>query len=248
MKIAVYTAVTGNYDSIKPAPDFGTECDCICFTDTPPENANGWEIRLIPEVHTPKGLDPIRLARHVKTSPHHYLPEYDASIWIDGSYQVIGDILHFAKKVLQTSDMALFQHPEDRQGTYQEAEVCLKRGKGNVKEIAAQINTYKAEQYEDTDIIPATGVIFRNHKQAGVIRCMDTWWNEISQFSTRDQISFHYACAKSNQSYRMLPHKLNTALLKHASHSPKACCALPICKKLKCIIRQAFYKFTIGHC
>lgn len=218
MRIAIYTAITDGFDSIKPPLFTAPDCDYICFTDNPSVRAEGWQIRPLPQSCTPQGLDGNRLAKHPKVMPHLYLSDYDISIWIDGSYQIVEDFPAIARRALQKYNLACFQHPEKRPSVFHEAEECIRVGKGDAQQIREQIARYKAEGFNRADGIPACGVLMRRHMEADVIKLMDVWWDEISNGSERDQISFDYACWKSGVSCRMLSQKLGKSLLQHQGH------------------------------
>ena len=83
MKVAVYTCITGGYDSLKDPLVVNKDVDYICFTDNARLNSNVWKIRSIPEEL--KMLSNVKKQRIVKICPHRYLPEYDVSVWIDGN-------------------------------------------------------------------------------------------------------------------------------------------------------------------
>ena len=68
-KIAVYTAFTGDYDTLKD-PDFIDEnCDYICFSDNPNIKSSVWRIILMED----SILDNNRKAKQYKVFPHKYL-------------------------------------------------------------------------------------------------------------------------------------------------------------------------------
>lgn len=86
-----------------------------------------WQIRPIP-----KELDylsDVKKQRIVKICPHRYLPEYDVSIWIDGSMQVMQDLNCFVRQYdLDKCPLYVRVHPT-RHCIYDEAEVCVKKMK-----------------------------------------------------------------------------------------------------------------------
>jgi hypothetical protein len=54
----------------------------LCLTDDPNVRSESWEMRLVSPVF---GMDPIRSQRDLKIRPHVYLPEFNASLYIDNS-------------------------------------------------------------------------------------------------------------------------------------------------------------------
>ena len=75
-KIAIYTCITGGYDTLRqpaPAPD---GFDFICFRgkgEKSAEREGAWEIREL----SCGGATPTLASRYAKTHPHELLPEYD---------------------------------------------------------------------------------------------------------------------------------------------------------------------------
>jgi len=80
-KRVVYTAAAdGGYPLT--APSFITpDWDYICFTDCPELVSDFWQIR------------PLKCSfAEIRALPHKYLADYDYSLWIDPSYDIISDI------------------------------------------------------------------------------------------------------------------------------------------------------------
>ncbi|AKL95227.1 glycosyltransferase [Clostridium aceticum] len=197
-KIAVYTAITGKYEKLKEPRFVSKKCDYICFTDDKSMKSNIWEIRKIknPSDHL------IKTARRYKILPHLYLPDYEYSIWVDGSMLIIGDLNKLLKKELDNEKMAFFKHPT-RDCLYDEARVCSRK-KDNPKIISKQIERYKLAGYKKNQGLIASGVIMRKHNEAEVKKLMKAWWNEVASFSIRDQISFNYVAWKNKASYKII--------------------------------------------
>ena len=242
MKIVVYTAITGCYDTLKAVRSDMYDCDFICFTDTPVSDAKGWTIRPLPSPETPDGLDAVRLAKHPKIMPHAYLSEYEVSVWIDGSYNIRRDFLHFVKKVLEKSDLVLFRHAENRKSIYEEAAECIAKGKDDIAVITEQVEKYKKEGFFNDSGIPACNIIIRKHNEFHVTACMEKWWDEVCKHSKRDQISFDYACFAANKKYMMLPKKLHSTLFTHWNHGETEIRKESFFKILKKDLRYWYYR------
>lgn len=52
----------------------------------------------------------MRLARRVKILRHEYLAEYDYSIWVDGSCEIIGDLGEYIDFYKRNEPMLNFNH------------------------------------------------------------------------------------------------------------------------------------------
>ena len=109
-KVVVYTAITGGYDNLQAPAAKVPGWHYLCFTDEPSIAQPGWEVRALPR----SDLDPIRRARLPKILAHHFLPDYDASIWIDANIGIVGDLAAFCQMALAQTDIAFFRHGEHR--------------------------------------------------------------------------------------------------------------------------------------
>ncbi|MCR5701962.1 MAG: DUF616 domain-containing protein [Lachnospiraceae bacterium] len=193
----VYTAITGGYDNLAEPEYVNDKMDYICFTDNEKITSDVWQIRII---ENPDNLDPIRLARKHKILCTNYLGEYDFSIWVDGKIQICGDLSEIVDRYHLDSPILCMPHYE-RDCIYDEAEKCLSEGKGISKDIEKQVQKYRDENYPEHNGLIDSCVLFRLHSDSLLKSTMDTWWNEVLNESTRDQLSFNYACNKTGLVY-----------------------------------------------
>ena len=196
-KGCVYTAVTGGYDNLHTPEYVDQNLNYICFTDNPKLNSDVWEIRYIDNFDT---LDSIRLARRHKILCNDYLPEYDYSIWIDGKVIITGNIIDAIQKYHLSSPLLCMPHYE-RNCIYDEADKCISAGKGNPDSIKHQIQKYHNEGYPSHNGLIDSCVLFRVHHNPLLNTMLNIWWDEVLKESTRDQLSFPYACFKSGFTY-----------------------------------------------
>ncbi len=195
-RIVIYTAITGNYDALITPEHINEDYDYICFTDNPALESNFWQIR---EMEA-SDLDDVRKARRYKVLPHVYLPEYDFSVWVDGNFEIVGDVEEYIKEYSKQSPMLCIVHP-DRDCAYEEAQACIDQGKDADEIIQSQMERYTARNYPRHSGMIASGILFRKHGEPDVIKVMNDWWAEIESFSRRDQLSFNYVCWKNNFCY-----------------------------------------------
>src|SRR3990172_10244183 len=118
-RVAVYTSITGGYDLPRLNQPFG-EADFFLFTDCI-QTAGGWTI--CPSVDLFK--DPRRNSRYHKLLSHHFFPEYDFSVWIDGRVEILSGIKRLVEN-LEDYDLLTFSHP-DRKTVHEEAAECAGR-------------------------------------------------------------------------------------------------------------------------
>lgn len=196
-KGVVYTAIIGEYDSLHTPECIHSDWDYICFTDNQQLTSDIWDIR---SVNNPENLDPIRLARRHKILCHEYLDSYDYSIWVDGKIQITGDLSRIPECYHMFSPMLCMPHYE-RDCAYTEAEQCILQGKGNPNEIRKQIQKYRTASYPEHNGLVESCILFRVHHSDSLKAMLQTWWQEIEQESTRDQLSLGYACWKTGFDY-----------------------------------------------
>jgi Protein of unknown function (DUF616) len=201
-RIAVYTAIFGRYDSLKPAR-FQT-ADFICFTDDPSLRVPGW--RTIPVASSANWTQDmkIRAARRLKLLPHECLPEYAAWIWVDGNLSLKVDPQLLVHTSLQQCDLSTFAYPGARDCLYDEAAACIRRGKDDEGLIESQIARYRSEGFPSHCGLTETSILVRRNTPA-IRRFNEQWWRELETGSRRDQLSFNYVAWKLNFQYSHLP-------------------------------------------
>ena len=207
-KVAVYTAVTANYDSL-PAPAIKVPgWDYLCFTDETSTARIGWEVRALPQ----NELDQIRRSRLPKILAHRFLSDYDISIWIDGNVGIRGDLAEFCKIALAHADIAFFRHGAHRHSVAAEIHACSHAGKAPLDVMTFQYECYRAQGFPDSSgIIPEGGVIVRRHHHPRVRAAMEQWWSELLKHSARDQISLPYIIWRNSMTVALLDWDLRKA-------------------------------------
>jgi hypothetical protein len=203
-KIVVYTAIIGGYDKLNEPKFISEGCDYICFTDNENLKSDIWKVIKINST----SCNNIRTARKYKILPHKYLSEYEYSIWVDGSMNIIGDISDLVKNKMGHSNMIYFKHPW-RNCIYDEVKACIKLNKDNPEVIKNQIRRYQIDGFKRKQGLIASGIIVRKHNEKEVIDLMEAWWKEVSQFSIRDQLSFNYVAWKKKSKYKLINKYIN---------------------------------------
>lgn len=220
-RMVVYTAIYGNYDSLKEPSVSLDECSLVCFTDSKDLESDVFEVRKYPGI----SFDPTRCVRFFKLLPHLFFPDYEYSIWVDASIVIKkGNLRHLVEKYLRDDDIAIFAHPE-RDCIYEEGAVCINLVKDTPQIITDQLDYYRRNGYPKHNGLVESGVILRRHMAPTVIRVDTEWWNEVVKYSKRDQLSFNYIAWKNNlrwatiegivrdgEYFKVTPHTNNTAL------------------------------------
>ncbi len=214
--IVVYTAIAGNYDSLKEQPHTATQgVDFVAFLDEPRQSKT-WRPRAI---HT-DFRDPIRDAKIHKILSHIYFPDALYSLWIDGSVTIRFpfSIRRLIELYLADCDLAVFQH-KSRTCIYQEAGVCLQRRLDDPAIIWCQICRYTQEGYPSNAGLPECTVVLRRHTDT-VKAFNEAWWDEITRGSKRDQLSFPYVAWKAGLRYGTFPGSISDNPLFHCDRHP----------------------------
>jgi len=196
MKLTVFTAIFGDYDVLNEPLFVSSNIKYICFTDREYKSKN-WDVRVVPIVES----TPRREARKHKILSHKYV-DADISLWIDGSRYVYKDPFPYIKRLLRKSDIITGIHPS-RNCLYDEAVKCINTNKGNPTNIMKQVAKYHKEGYpRDNGLINST--IMLRRMTPVVIKVENDWWDELNNFSVRDQISFNYILWKNKMEYRTI--------------------------------------------
>jgi glycosyltransferase involved in cell wall biosynthesis len=191
-RIALYTAIIGGYDPYRlPKISKDANIDVYLFTDCEVPSIDGVTVIEVDVWNN----DPTRTARQIKIKPHEFLPGYEAWIWVDGSIVVDTDFAKLEELLdVMTTDMRILEH-RGSDGIYHEASLCQRMKLDDVDLIQRQVDRYKEAGYEKYHPMVETGVMIRKNTDA-VKAVMDEWWEEVKNFSKRDQISFSYVAWK----------------------------------------------------
>lgn len=195
MKIVVYTCITNDKDTLKPL-NKEKGVDYVCFSDKLIKS-DTWEIKK----STNDSSDPRRNARKHKILSHKYFPDYDYSIWVDGSIFPSENIKRLIESL--NTDVGVFKH-QDRDCLYKEAHTCIYYKLDEEDKILSQIDKYSREGYPEKNGLVESRVLVRKHTKE-VNEFNELWWNELINGSRRDQISFNYCIWKLGMKYSIIP-------------------------------------------
>lgn len=185
MRRAVYTAIAGDYNELRDHPQVDDDLDWIAFVTHPQkyEHSN-WDVR---PLFSYGEENPRRQAKWYKVQSLLEMAEYDRTLWIDGSCEILQPstvhiMLHMEVPI------ALYAHP-DRDCLYQEAGFSLGMRKYRDEPIREQAQYY-IDEYDHPESWGCwfTGVLLRN-RCPEVERIERSWWYEIDRWSYQDQVS-----------------------------------------------------------
>ena len=198
-KTVIYTAILGKYD-ILHEPFYTCEYyDFVLITDDVMmgNNKTSWKIMHIDKIRNkiPKNLNAVQLNRWLKMHPHEIFPEYEVSIYIDGSVNVVADMMPIILSFYESKK--IFGIHLHAQRTKIDTELnmllyCNKINRNEMERAKEQIIGYKKDGFDDSvELLEAT-VLIRRHNDILCKRLMELWWNEFINGVQRDQISLPY--------------------------------------------------------
>ncbi len=185
-KTAIYTAITGEYDSIRQPESILKGVDYICFSSSIMASQIGvWQIRPIQY----ENKSQIRKSRFPKINPHLVLKEYDASLYVDGNIRLTEDFnLALKRAEASNTTCAMVKHPE-RQCTYDEALLLVMLLIGEPFKIVRQMVHLIKMGLKANEGLFVCSVIYRRHNDPQVMKFSETWWRNYCKYAYRDQLS-----------------------------------------------------------
>lgn len=201
-KICVYTCITGNYDDLKEVR-INEGIDYICFTNNKKIKSETWKIIYIED----KKLDNHYLSRKIKMLGDPYLDKnYTLSIYVDASIIFKKSVKEFLSNYfdLEKDLLAACKHSV-RNSIKEEAIACIEQKKDNEKTIRRQLSFYQEDNFADNLGLLEMTLIIKRHNNPLVRKTMKLWFEMISKYSKRDQLSFMYCLFKTKLSFRVIP-------------------------------------------
>lgn len=194
-RLAVYTALTGGYDTLRQPERVREDVDYFCFSNDIHQNQIGaW--RICPINHNQP--DGIRLVRFVKLNPELFLPTYKTCLWVDSNITLTNEIQDRAIELLNSNTLVATLPHSTRSSVFDEGLYLLQCGKGKSGEVLRQIRHLLRERYPDKFGLKETCIFFRRHSHPSVMEFDRIWWSQLERFSTRDQLGCDYALWKAD--------------------------------------------------
>lgn len=215
-KVAVYTALTGDYDHVNEILYKEVGVDYFLFTNNPSIRSNTWKV-----VFVNSELDNQLLSREIKMLPHKYLDnEYDLSIYIDANAIIYGELSHLSYYCDENISLAVTKH-SIRNTLKEEFDACVSI-KGIDREKAdLQYERYVRDGFVDNIPLVECGLLVRNHHDIALQKLMEEWYLEYQNGIRRDQLSLLPSISKlhfdrytvldgsvwHNQYFKLVSHK-----------------------------------------
>ena len=206
-KYVVYTAICGEEavsDNLHDPETVFDDVDYIAFVDREHPDTKVWK----QQKATPFSIDTKyfdrRNAKIYKAAPHLFMSGWDMCIWHDPTHEVVMDPKEIHENfITKDQHIALFTH-ESRDCVYKEAMAILGWGMDHEELVKSQMEFYKSNNYPEGNGLYECPVIVRNNTiktQTLGLR----WWELISKFSSRDQLSMPFVLWSLNMQPVILP-------------------------------------------
>lgn len=199
LRVAIYTCVVGNYDTIKEPMYVNERCvDYYAITDQDLPLDSKWkkiELRKIDSI--PQNLDAGTKNRWIKLHPHEIFKEYDYSIYIDGSFQIVCDLMPIIGQMTKEQWFAVHDMNKGIDDIYDYAKTVIAAKKAPADIIKKQVYFYKKEGFPRHYGIYHNAILVRKHNELKCIKVMEEWWEQLCKFSKRDQMSLNYVLWKN---------------------------------------------------
>ena len=200
-KKVLYTAIFGEYDTLKDPEYINSDWDYVCYTNNPRLTSKVYIIKVVPEIHN----NGRKSARMIKVLSHLFLIGYDYSLWVDGSVKLRGKNVDELVDSLSSDDNYILIHKHvKRDCLYLEKDACIKANKDSADTLDKQINYYKAQGMPEGGGLFESAQILRKQLDHNTHKLNSEWWKQIDQFSVRDQVSLPFVMWKFDFKYKAM--------------------------------------------
>lgn len=194
IKIIVYSLDINGYDEIINPLMYDKNVRYILFSDDKTKTSKFWEVIYIDNIEE---LDYRKLARYYKVNSHLVLPEHEISIYVDSSFtfNVLNISLIFEENDFSNCELMCYKHFM-RNCTYEESGAVIDLKTESEEVVSEQMSMYENEGFPKEFGLFETGLMIRRNN-VKVNQFNSVWWEQIKNFSGRDQLSQVYSSWKS---------------------------------------------------
>ena len=194
----LYTVMVGDYCDVIDPGLVPSGWDRLCVTDNPDLRSPHWDMLPVPNPGSNR-VEDAKMAKFYKTCPWE-LPlslcgesirdRYDVLMYIDARITIVRELAPYLAH-LEDYDFVFMRH-NSCISILEHFKVLLKHGYESPEMIEKIKEHYAQAGYAyDNGFIGGGVLLFRNNDRSR--KFMRDWWNEISQFSHRDQASASFA-------------------------------------------------------
>lgn len=208
MTLVIYTAITNHYDTLKAPEVYTPDARYVAWLDGDDYVLPGrWEaMRLTVQARNPRVT-----ARHPKLLAHRYHPDAEVSVWVDACLLITHDLTPLVDALTDAAPLVAYAHPE-RDCVYDEAAAVVAAGVADAGRVDAQVNAYRGEGYPARRGLFQSGLMARRHHAPALVRAQEDWWEDVSQYSQRDQVSGMVALWRHDLTYTPMDGEITDAV------------------------------------
>src|SRR5579862_411043 len=216
LRKVVYTCVTAGYSVVPVRPQRGW--DYVCFSEEQIDVA-GWRMQPIPAEafvleHDLRPDDKAKTTKCIKLLPHRFLPDYDASIWIDATlaFRPNVDLDALLDRFLASGKAFQVRAHPYRRCTYDEALEVHRTGKDTAANVLRLVEFLKQNRFPRNLGLTENNFLLRLHHDPHVIRFSERWWRLVQEFSRRDQLTFMLAAWREGLDIAIIDDRVDPSL------------------------------------
>ncbi|RKM60420.1 DUF616 domain-containing protein [Butyrivibrio sp. CB08] len=199
-KIAIYTCIIGGYDELRDPVDISDDCDYFCISDDENTVKNSvYKFINIRDLNLDQNLSDTKKNRYVKINAHKVFPDYRYSVYFDGNVQLSNRVIECFSWLPKTRIIARSRN--NTASIYTEAIKRLETKRDDASVISRQVQKYWKEGMPEDFGGVNCGILVREHNHPICKMLMETWWEQVNDYSNRDQISFPYVLWKHGFSF-----------------------------------------------
>ena len=195
-KIAVITSAVGSSHKLL-SQNFSKNVDYHAFVDKENLNDNkGWITHKVENIAVNDFYSDRLSAKQYKILPYKFLKNYDYIIWIDSNILLNYEPQTLVNHYLNGFDLAIIQHYK-RNCLYDELKEAVIHKLDDYRKLEKQYKTYQLRGFsKNKGLYECNFIITKNTKS--VTQLSNLWWEQITKFSSRDQISLPFVLNQLN--------------------------------------------------
>lgn len=202
MKIAIYTAIYGDKDHLKPPIIKKTKLNVDYFLFSDNEKYDVYPYKKI--LRHSKYKDIAKDSKEIKINiiNEGFFEKYDILVWHDANIQLNQNkLLNFIEDLNEFNIVAYDHH---RNCVYGEAIACIKSNKDSSFKIFKQILWYFRKGMPVNFGLTSNGFLIINNNSFENRKMLKEWWSQTYRFTRRDQLSLPFTLYKLNKSIKIL--------------------------------------------
>ena len=189
-RIAVYTCITGGYDSLREPFVHPDNIDYYAVTDFEIPGDSAWKRIDVADYDEVKDFSPALKNRYFKINPHKIFKDYKYSVYLDGNIRIYSDFTEHVNRMSKYG-FSHFRHSK-RTCAYVEAKVCRLLGKETAENIDRYTSRLREAGFPENYGLLACDFIVREHNRPECIKVMEAWFAEFRDHLKRDQVSLPF--------------------------------------------------------